>query len=67
MALDPGGWRELGAVHSSHPAYANGHIVVRNDREIVRASLLAQSDGDSDSPSSSRARPSARVMPDARP
>jgi len=24
-----------------HPAFANGHIVHRNDREIVRASLLA--------------------------
>ncbi|MEE8130695.1 MAG: hypothetical protein V3T48_10420 [Vicinamibacterales bacterium] len=23
----------------SHPAYANRHIVVRNDREILRASL----------------------------
>ena len=34
-----GGRRELGAVHWSHPAYANRHIVVRNDREIVRASL----------------------------
>jgi outer membrane protein assembly factor BamB len=31
--------REKGAVHWSHPAYANRHIVVRNDREIVRASL----------------------------
>jgi outer membrane protein assembly factor BamB len=34
--------RKLGAVHWSHPAYANGHIVVRNDREIVRADLRAQ-------------------------
>ena len=24
-----------------HPAYANGHIVVRNDEEIIRASLIA--------------------------
>ena len=31
--------RELGAVHWSHPAYANRHILVRNDREILRASL----------------------------
>lgn len=38
-----GGKRELGAVHWSHPAYANRHIVVRNDREIVRASLEATS------------------------
>jgi outer membrane protein assembly factor BamB len=34
--------RELGVVHWSHPAYANGHIVVRNDREIVRADLRAR-------------------------
>jgi outer membrane protein assembly factor BamB len=31
--------RALGAVHWSHPAYANGHVVVRNDREILRAFL----------------------------
>jgi outer membrane protein assembly factor BamB len=31
--------RELGAVLWSHPAYANRHIVVRNDEEIVRADL----------------------------
>jgi hypothetical protein len=36
-----GGRRELGAVHWSHPAYANRHIIVRNDKEIVRASLAA--------------------------
>ncbi len=35
----PASGRELGAVHWSHPAYANRHIVVRNDREIVRADL----------------------------
>jgi len=35
----PASRRELGAVHWSHPAYANRHIVVRNDREIVRANL----------------------------
>jgi outer membrane protein assembly factor BamB len=34
--------RELGVVHWSHPAYANGHIIVRNDREIVRADLRAR-------------------------
>ena len=28
-----------GVVHWSHPAYANQHIVIRNDREILRASL----------------------------
>jgi outer membrane protein assembly factor BamB len=32
----------LGTVHWSHPAYANRHIVVRNDREILRASLAAE-------------------------
>jgi outer membrane protein assembly factor BamB len=31
--------RELGAVHWSHPAYANKHIFVRNDKEILKASL----------------------------
>ena len=38
----PASRRELGAVHWSHPAYANRHIVVRNDREIVRADLSAR-------------------------
>jgi hypothetical protein len=36
-----GGRRERGAVHWSHPAYANRHVVVRNDEEIVRANLAA--------------------------
>jgi outer membrane protein assembly factor BamB len=40
----PGSHRERGAVHWSHPAYANRHVVVRNDREIVRASLRARPD-----------------------
>jgi hypothetical protein len=62
-----GGRREKGAVLWSHPAYANGHIVVRNDREIVRASLRADDYLDSGKPSSSRVSPSVRVMPDARP
>ena len=31
--------RELNAVHWTHPAYANRHIVIRNDEEIVRYSL----------------------------
>jgi outer membrane protein assembly factor BamB len=34
--------RELGAVHWSHPAYANKHIFVRNDKEIVKASLARE-------------------------
>jgi outer membrane protein assembly factor BamB len=34
--------REFGAVHWSHPAYANRHIIVRNDEEIVRFSLAAE-------------------------
>ena len=29
-------------VNWSHPAYANGHIVARNDNEIIRASLKAE-------------------------
>ncbi len=28
-------------VNWTHPAYANGHIVHRNDREIVRVSMRA--------------------------
>ncbi|MCP5113460.1 MAG: PQQ-binding-like beta-propeller repeat protein [bacterium] len=34
--------REFGAVHWSHPAYANRHIIVRNDEEIIRYSLAAE-------------------------
>jgi outer membrane protein assembly factor BamB len=34
-----GNRRELGAVNWSHPAYANRHIVARNDEEIISASL----------------------------
>jgi len=33
------GRRELGAVNWSPPAYANRHILIRNDEEIIRASL----------------------------
>jgi outer membrane protein assembly factor BamB len=36
-----GNRRELGAVNWSHPAYANRHIIARNDSEIIRASLAA--------------------------
>ena len=35
----PGGRRELGAVIWSHPAFANRHMIVRNDREVIRVSL----------------------------
>lgn len=35
----PGATRELEAVHWSHPSYANLRIYVRNDREILSASL----------------------------
>jgi outer membrane protein assembly factor BamB len=31
--------QDLGPVHWSHPAYANKHVIVRNDKEILRASL----------------------------
>lgn len=37
----PGGRRQLGAVVWSHPAFANRHMVWRNDREVVRVSLDA--------------------------
>ena len=46
--IDPTTSAELSAVRRydrlvnwSHPAYANRHIVHRNDREIIRASLAA--------------------------
>jgi outer membrane protein assembly factor BamB len=35
----PGARRELKAVNWTHPAFANRHIIVRNDREVVRLSL----------------------------
>jgi outer membrane protein assembly factor BamB len=38
---NPGNRRELENVNWSHPAYANRHIVARNDEEIIRASLAA--------------------------
>ena len=47
--IEPTGSSGIGAnrrfdrmVNWSHPAYANRHIVHRNDREIIRASLAAQ-------------------------
>ena len=36
-----GGRRELGAVNWVHPAYANKHIITRNEQEIISASLDA--------------------------
>ncbi|HUQ91968.1 MAG TPA: PQQ-binding-like beta-propeller repeat protein [Bryobacteraceae bacterium] len=38
----PGARREYGAVNWSHPAFANRHIVVRNDVEAIRLSLDAR-------------------------
>ena len=35
----PGGRRELGAVVWSHPAFANRHVIARNDEEILSVSL----------------------------
>lgn len=34
--------RERGAVQWTHPAYANRHMIIRNDEEIVRFSLAAE-------------------------
>lgn len=34
-----GNRRELGAINWSHPAYANRHIIARNDEEVISASL----------------------------
>ena len=36
---NPGNRRELGAVNWSHPAYANRHVIARNDEEIISLSL----------------------------
>jgi hypothetical protein len=36
---NPGNRRELGAVNWSDPAYANRHILARNDEEIISLSL----------------------------
>ncbi len=36
--------RERGTVHWTHPAYANRHMIIRNDEEIVRFSLEARTD-----------------------
>ena len=38
----PGNRRELTYVNLSHPAYANQHIIARNDEEIISASLAAR-------------------------
>jgi outer membrane protein assembly factor BamB len=34
--------RELGAINWTHPAYANRHLIIRNDKEIVRYSLARE-------------------------
>ena len=39
---DPGNRRELGTVNWSHPAYANRHVIARNDEEIISLSLEKQ-------------------------
>jgi len=36
---NPGNRRELGVVNWSHPAYANRHVYVRNDEEIIAVPL----------------------------
>ncbi len=62
----PGIRRQLDAVTVVHPAYANRHIYMRNDEEIVAFSLSA-SDYVSVAPvESSSARPSAAPAPVAR-
>ena len=34
--------RELGAINWTHPAYANRHLIIRNDKEIIRYSLAKE-------------------------
>jgi outer membrane protein assembly factor BamB len=41
---DPGNRRQRGAVNWSHPAYANRHLIARNDEEIVSYSLALAND-----------------------
>jgi outer membrane protein assembly factor BamB len=36
------GAKEERAVAWAHPAYANKHVIVRNDKELLRASLAAE-------------------------
>lgn len=36
---NPGNRRELGVVNWTHPAYANRHVITRNDEEIISVSL----------------------------
>jgi len=36
---NPGNRRELGVVNWTHPAYANRHVITRNDEEIISGSL----------------------------
>lgn len=36
---NPGNRRALGVVNWSHPAYANRHVIARNDEEIISVSL----------------------------
>jgi outer membrane protein assembly factor BamB len=36
---NPGNRRELGAVNWTHPAYANLHVITRNDEEIISVPL----------------------------
>jgi outer membrane protein assembly factor BamB len=38
---NPGNRRQMGAVNWSHPAYANRHVIARNDEEVIRVSLAA--------------------------
>ncbi|MBM3777326.1 MAG: hypothetical protein FJW23_03675 [Acidimicrobiia bacterium] len=55
----PGVRRRLGAVQVSHPAFANRHIYVRNDEEVIAYSMEA-TDAASPPPSPvSRAEPAA--------
>jgi outer membrane protein assembly factor BamB len=39
---DPRSRRKLGAVNWTHPAYANKHIYVRNDEELIAVTLAAE-------------------------
>ncbi len=63
---NPGNRRELGAVNWSHPAYANGHVVARNDEEIVSQSLARSRPAPAGVEPTARARASLRPPPSGR-
>ncbi|MGH9719942.1 MAG: PQQ-binding-like beta-propeller repeat protein [Bryobacteraceae bacterium] len=63
----PGSRREHGAVNWSHPAFANRHMIARNDEEVVRVSLDARDYPPSRGIASRSVRAHNQSMPNATP